>query len=267
MANRVHVRAGGARGRAGLLAAGDAVGAAAHPERRTVRPRDPGEPGGATAADDEGFAATTHRHRQLYLRKLFHLLATVMFLPVLVFEPAFLGLAFAGALAVFFVLELFRVTLVPPIGPAVADFMERFRDGKDPGPLLLTHIYLLLGCAIPVWLHQPGAAGYSTGIASLGIISIGVGDATASLAGTRYGRTKWPGTSKSLEGSTLSMASQAAVVGGLACLGYVTAEVARQMLVGFAVGTLFEAITLQSDNIIVPLLVYATAAAGVAAAV
>ena len=39
---------------------------------------------------------------------------------------------------------------------AVADFMERFRDEKDPGPLLLTHIYLLLGCAIPVWLHQPG---------------------------------------------------------------------------------------------------------------
>ena len=83
----------------------------------------------------------------------------------------------------------------------------------------------------------------------------------------RYGRTKWPGTSKSLEGSTFSMVSQAAMVGGLACLGYVTAEVAKQMLVGFAVGTLFEAITLQSDNIIVPLLVYATAAVGVAGAV
>lgn len=155
---------------------------------RSAALSEPAEPGGPTPAGDEGFysfEATSRRHRQLYLRKLFHLLATVMFLPVLVFEPNFLGLAFAGALAVFFVLELFRITLVPPIGPAVAGFMERFRDEKDPGPLLLTHIYLLLGCAIPVWLHQPGAPGYSTGIASLGIISIGVGDATASLVGTK----------------------------------------------------------------------------------
>jgi hypothetical protein len=31
-------------------------------------------------------------------------------------------------------------------------YLSPFVDQRDSGPLILTHVYLLVGCALPVWL-------------------------------------------------------------------------------------------------------------------
>nr|CAG8643819.1 4124_t:CDS:2 [Entrophospora candida] len=54
------------------------------------------------------------------------------------------------------------------------------------GPLITSHLYLLIGCAGCIWLK--------------GILTSGLGDSMASMIGRRYDCHKWPGTSKTVEG-------------------------------------------------------------------
>lgn len=67
--------------------------------------------------------------------------------------------------------------------------MNRFRDEKDPGFFLTTHVYLLVACATPIWL-APRDGGFTT-LAASGIIAVGIGDAVAALYGSRYGNAFW----------------------------------------------------------------------------
>lgn len=201
------------------------------------------------------------RKRLLHIRKLFHLLATVMFLPIIFYEIDFMRIAFGIALLCFLVLEAIRVLAVPLIGEAVGSYMEAFRDSKDPGPLIITHIYLLLGCAIPIWL-QNNASEYSLGIAACGIIAVGIGDACAALYGSQYGRHHWPDSVKTIEGSAFSSFMQLVVVACMVVFELTSLHTAGHLFAGLMVGTLYEAVTMQSDNMVVPMLVYATCAIG-----
>lgn len=47
--------------------------------------------------------------------------------------------------------EVLRIFRVPPFGMHLQRFIEPFIDRRDQGAAVLTHIYLLLGCAIPIW--------------------------------------------------------------------------------------------------------------------
>ncbi|KAI7882570.1 hypothetical protein K492DRAFT_58174 [Lichtheimia hyalospora FSU 10163] len=87
-------------------------------------------------------------------RKLFHALAVVMFVPGVLMEPAFLQLAFGVALSVFLYLEYLRYFAIWPYGKSIHLFLTEFIDSRDLGPVILSHIYLLLGCAAPVWLNR-----------------------------------------------------------------------------------------------------------------
>ena len=60
--------------------------------------------------------------------------------------------------------------------------MRGFVDERDGGAMFVTHIFLLVGCGIPVFLSN--GLGTQTG-AMAGILSIGVGDAVASIMGSR----------------------------------------------------------------------------------
>jgi hypothetical protein len=68
-------------------------------------------------------------------------LAIVLFFPVLLCDPEFLSLASASALLLMGVLECLRVTNVPLLGKMLHEVMDRYRDEKDPGELLTTHMY------------------------------------------------------------------------------------------------------------------------------
>jgi len=104
-----------------------------------------------------------------------------------------------ACLALLIVAEYVRYYRLPPVGPAMHVAMSHFTDSKDKGSAILTHIYLLLGCLLPI-LFSTNSNLY---ILSSGTILLGAGDSGASVFGTRFGKTYWLSESKkSLEGSS-----------------------------------------------------------------
>nr|VWO95877.1 Histidine kinase (EC [Ganoderma boninense] len=91
-------------------------------------------------------------------RKFFHALAVVMFVPGIAVDVT-------GAFALFTFAEYVRYFALYPFGAAVHLFMNEFLDSKDGGTAILSHFYLLTGCANSVWFEgsngkrSAGAAG------------------------------------------------------------------------------------------------------------
>ena len=100
-------------------------------------------------------------------RKVFHGTMVAMFLPVTFVDPVFAGLAMALVLAIFLILDVFRTCQLPPISKPLAYFLTPYVDGRDlRGPVVISHIFLLVGCAVPLWLSLAGAGagvGHTTG--------------------------------------------------------------------------------------------------------
>ncbi|KAF1980888.1 hypothetical protein K402DRAFT_467943 [Aulographum hederae CBS 113979] len=159
-------------------------------------------------------------------RKVFHGMMVAMLLPTIPIDPCFIALALSLVLALFLLLDLVRASQLPPLSKPIAYFLTPYVDGRDlRGPVVVSHIFLLVGCAIPLWLSLAATkrAGESPWVgwdvetrdASMlaGVVCVGMGDAAASLVGRRFGRRKWPWAGgKSLEGSA---AFAGAVVVGL----------------------------------------------------
>jgi dolichol kinase len=148
-------------------------------------------------------------------RKVFHGMMVAMLLPTTFVDPAFIALALGLILAIFLILDLLRASQLPPLSKPLAYFLTPYVDGRDlRGPVVVSHIFLLIGCAVPLWLSLAGASFFgeepwrdwevrSRDVSMVaGVVCVGMGDAAASLIGRRFGRRKWPWTGgKSLEGS------------------------------------------------------------------
>ncbi|KAK4904079.1 dolichol kinase [Elasticomyces elasticus] len=151
-------------------------------------------------------------------RKVFHGVMVAVLLPTVFIDPCYCALGLGLVLAVFLLLEIIRAGLVPPLGSAIGRFVAPYVDGRDlRGPVVVSHIFLLIGCAVPLWFSlasidrtgdQPWtgwelAENARESAMLAGVICVGMGDAAASLIGRRYGRRKWIWVGgKSLEGST-----------------------------------------------------------------
>ena len=161
-------------------------------------------------------------------RKVFHGMMVAMFLPTIFVDPAFAALALGLIFVIFLLLDLFRASQLPPLSRPLTYFLAPYVDGRDHrGPVIVSHIFLLIGCAIPLWLSLASTIrvgegpwnGWELQIRDLsmisGVVCVGMGDAAASLIGRRFGRRRWCWSGgKSLEGS---LAFAIAVVLGL-CL-------------------------------------------------
>ncbi|KAE8452508.1 hypothetical protein EG329_000411 [Mollisiaceae sp. DMI_Dod_QoI] len=148
-------------------------------------------------------------------RKVFHFMMVAMLLPATYVDPTYAALALILMLAIFLLLDLFRASQLPPLSKSLAYFLTPYVDGRDlKGPVVISHIFLLIGCAIPLWLSLASLprtgdaylAGWEVPTREVsmvsGVICVGMGDAAASLIGRRYGRHKWIwGGGKSVEGS------------------------------------------------------------------
>ncbi|KAI0710120.1 hypothetical protein C8Q76DRAFT_625541 [Earliella scabrosa] len=186
-------------------------------------------------------------------RKYFHALAVVMFVPGIAVDPAFTHLAFSGAFALFTFTEYVRYFALYPFGAAVHLFMNEFLDSKDGGTAILSHFYLLTGCANSVWFEGPSRLLQFTGT-----LVLGVGDALASIVGKRLGRHRWfAANPKTIEGSVGFVASVLVCAWLLRVFGTVeNFSVGRFVIVAGLAG-LLEAFSVQNDNLTLPLYMWA----------
>ncbi|KAJ2559279.1 dolichol kinase, partial [Coemansia sp. RSA 1933] len=196
-------------------------------------------------------------------RKAYHVLAVLMFVPGYLLSPQLQHFAFAVALVVFVAAECVRALDVMPWSQAIDGFVRKFTDYRDDGAIVTSHFYLLLGCAVPVWLGGPSA------VACLaGVLALGLADTAASLVGMSVGRVRWPGTAKTVEGTVgfiVCLAAAALAVDVMAqqpdqpAAADVMAQQPEQPaaaaahIVLCAVLGVVEALTEQNDNMVIPL--------------
>lgn len=214
-------------------------------------------------------------------RKVFHGMMVAMLLPTIFVDPTFAALALILVLAIFLLLDLFRASQMPPVSKPLTYFLAPYVDGRDHrGPVIVSHIFLLIGCAIPLWLSlaaiertgEPPWEGWDVLNRDLGMISgvvcVGMGDAAASLVGRRYGRRRWCWSGgKSFEGS---LAFTVAVILGLGVgrvwlliggwagdTGDTWALTLGKAAVAAVVASLTEAVlTGGNDNVVVPVILW-----------
>jgi dolichol kinase len=214
-------------------------------------------------------------------RKVFHFMMVAMLLPATYVDPTFAALALSLMLAIFLLLDLFRASQLPPLSKSLAYFLTPYVDGRDlKGPVVISHIFLLIGCAIPLWLSLGSLPrtgkncleGWEVPTREVsmvsGVICVGMGDAAASLIGRRYGRHKWIwGGGKSIEGSiafatavglALILAKAWLIIGGWPANNGDTWVITFEKA-GFAAGlaSLTEAVlTGGNDNVVVPVILW-----------
>ncbi|KAJ4725047.1 dolichol kinase EVAN [Melia azedarach] len=196
---------------------------------------------------------------RILLRKYYHLMAVLMFVPALIFQPKFLDLAFGAALAVFLALEIIRVWRIWPLGQLIHQFMNAFTDHRDSDLLIVSHFSLLLGCAFPIWM----SSGFNDRPLApfAGILSLGIGDTMASMVGYKYGVLRWSKNGKkTVEGTAAGITSVLAacsiLLPLLASTGYIFTEHWFSLILAVTVSGLLEAYTAQLDNAFIPLIFY-----------
>ncbi|TNY21389.1 dolichol kinase [Rhodotorula diobovata] len=180
-------------------------------------------------------------------RKFFHALAVLMFVPGIAVDPAFTSLAFSVAFSLFTFAEYARYFALYPIGGPLHIFFSEFVDSKDGGPVILSHFYLLTGCAGGLWLEGRGINRYT------GVLVLGVGDSLASIVGKLVGRTRWPGTTKTLEGTAAFVSSVVLCAWLLRLVGVVEPFSLPRYILGVTLAALLEAASAQNDNLVIPL--------------
>ena len=214
-------------------------------------------------------------------RKVFHFTMVALLLPTAYIDPCLLSLGLILVLTVFLVLEVLRAGQLRPLAQPLAKFLSPYVDGRDlRGPIVISHIFLLIGCAIPFWLslisipftsvEAPwnGWIVATRDVSMLaGVICVGMGDAAASLVGRAIGTHKWPWPGgKSLEGSAaftvavtsgLLVAKSWLVYGGWSDEKVLWTMAYAKAMIAASVGAMTEAVlTGCNDNVVVPLMLW-----------
>ena len=199
------------------------------------------------------FVSTRKTKSTTIERKFFHLVVSAVVLTGIGADQAALThLASIVALCVFIVLESLRLYRVEPFASGVSAAFEIFLDEKDSGALILTHVYLLVGCCLPLWLNAKSKLQTLSGV-----LAIGVGDTAASVFGSKFGRTKFADSNKTVEGFIASFFAQWIFLWLLVGVGFLTGpENWVKVCVPVFLVSLIEALTEQVDNLVLPLILY-----------
>lgn len=190
--------------------------------------------------------APSSRRNPVISRKWFHLVAVVLFVPTTLAAPKLQSLSYAIALCVLMVLETIRRQL-PWLNAFYKTYLDSSKDESEDSTVV-SHVGLVLGCAVPLWLHQWLGERYTeddTILPLIGVWTLGIGDAMGAVVGKTFGRWKWGQQNRTVEGSLAMFASISVVLfpfGNLAV-----------WLPSVVAVTVLEAWTLQIDNILLPL--------------
>lgn len=184
------------------------------------------------------------------VRKVFHLATCVVFISGYNQDIDFTSFAAGGMILVMSVLEMIRAWNLWPIGPRLERICQALRGKWDNRYLTLSHIYLLLGTMVPLWIVPASYANKL--IISSGLISVGVGDTAAALIGTFLGRTKLDSKSdKTLEGFVGNILAMALFK--LVWIGYTGFLDEYKFAMAAILTALVEAISCNCDNLVLPL--------------
>ena len=215
-------------------------------------------------------------------RKYFHFLLVGLLGPGLILknQHALISSASFGVVAVFLILEKNK-----PI--AVKRLFSKFLDQKSETAFVFSHVALLIGCLLPVWLQRSGqptvenTGNFSLEALLLGVISapslepgarlfhrvseshaleisrffsgfvlVGIADSFAAIAGVKSRGMKMPGSQRSIQGLVgfiLSALASFSIVSLLNGYGCDEIPVGRVLAVA-----LLEVYTMNLDNLLLP---------------
>lgn len=229
------------------------------------------------------------KHATTSIRKLFHILVVLVYIPGLLYECAFLYIASGVALALITVFDLLRILQMPPLGEILEKAFHSFADEKDAGIIAFTPMCLLIGCSLPMWIMPCPCTTNENGLNEkllpllAGILTIGFGDTAASVIGSKYGRTKWKSkfaiilnlfivifnstknfyfynadSTRSVEGSVAFVIYVLLPILILNLMEFVQLNVVQWCIIVLAtfISALVEARTDQIDNLVLPLVFY-----------
>lgn len=190
-------------------------------------------------------------------RKIFHLAVILVYIPGLALDPLLLYAASLGATGLMLVLESLRWSSV---SPSIADILNNalagFTDSKDSGSLILTHIYLLIGVSLPLWVWPHPLTAPSPLPLYAGVLSVGVADSAASIVGSRWGTIKWFGSDKTVEGSVGAVFATLGVALVLEKMHFLAVSSRIKVALSVVATVIVEASTDQVDNFTLPLVMY-----------
>ena len=202
------------------------------------------------------------KRRVVAARKFFHLVAVILFTPITGIDSDLMVLSYAIAITLLMILEIIRCYSFVrdnsnDMSSSLNAFFTFFLDEKDSlaadGGLAITHITLIAGCAIPLWMSQilnvtDDSSWLMHLLPYVGVLVLGIGDSVGAIAGIKFGRHSWPGgSSRTLEGSFCMFVSM------FVLLGLVGVDNLSSVGTLLAVVTLLEASTSQIDNLCLPL--------------
>jgi dolichol kinase len=103
------------------------------------------------------------------------------------------------------------------LGAFLQEGFSAFVDEKD-SLISLTPLYLLCGLSATLWMPTE-----SMGLLPLmsGVLTIGAGDTAASFVGSNWGKHKWVGSQKSIEGTIACVTAQLILIFGFATFGMI----------------------------------------------
>jgi dolichol kinase len=135
------------------------------------------------------------------LRKGFHALAFMLFVPPIIMakidRPRMLIFAFNCVTVALIIIEVLRYSggILPE---SFSKWFKSMSNGREriPANMIVTHIYLLMGCAFPPTasfiLLSGGVYNSEWTLWSLsGVVFLGIGDSCAAVFGKQYGKTLW----------------------------------------------------------------------------
>lgn len=134
------------------------------------------------------------------VRKVFHLAVCCIFITGYNLDLEFTKFATGGAITIFFLFEIIRAWQLYPFGRRLEDICRSLRGKWDNRYITVSHIYLLVGTFLPLWL-VPQTRELDKLALSAGLLSVGVGDTAAAIVGTFLGSTRIRAKSdKTIEG-------------------------------------------------------------------
>lgn len=132
------------------------------------------------------------------MRKIFHLLVVLVYVPGMLYQCTLLYIGSGIALAFITVLELFRILNIAPLGSVLKSSFNSFSDEKDAGSIALTPFCLLIGVSLPLWIgacpcgdNLNSARGINFLSIMAGVLTVGIGDTAASFIGSKCGSRRW----------------------------------------------------------------------------